>query len=458
MIINRLLDNRFPLLILGFHLILGVASAFSYIALAGWLYAFLLFTLPGVIMARGRDLTYLNYIIIYASAMEILARMAGSAPIIPHEWSKYLMFVLLLVGIVKGRSRANVGWVMLVLLIPGTLIDKWGAADFGSLVFNFLGPLNLALAIVYFKGQVISMDEFIQMLRFLFYPMVSVLAFTVFKTPAIQESQFDLISSFAFSAGYGPNQVSTALGLGAFITFVFWFSKCKLSGNRLIDMGIFFLFSFQGLLTFSRGGVMGAALGIVVILYIIVKSSRRQRRIFKVPTFNKYALPVIIIGIASFYIVDNLTQGTLLLRYQGETAGTMVGGKERDLNTISAERWNIILGDLQLWNDNLLFGSGVGSSRYLRERAAGMSPHVEMSRLLAEHGFFGFIYFFIWLYLGIMIYRSKGDPLIKGVMMALFLIAMFTSFHAATRTFVTPLLGGMSMLQIYYDPKNYLHR
>ena len=78
----------------------------------------------------------------------------------------------------------------------------------------------------------------------------------------------------------------------------------------------------------------------------------------------------------------------------------------------------------------------------------GTVAHVELSRLLAEHGVLGFIYFLILCRLGIQLFKSSPNPLIKGILMALFLVAMYTSFHAAMRTFVTPALIGLSLLSI----------
>jgi hypothetical protein len=44
--------------------------------------------------------------------------------------------------------------------------------------------------------------------------------------------------------------------------------------------------------------------------------------------------------------------------------------------------------------------------------------------------------------------RSSPNPAISGLLFALFSIGLFTSFHAAMRTFVSPLMIGLSMLTV----------
>ena len=53
-------------------------------------------------------------------------------------------------------------------------------------------------------------------------------------------------------------------------------------------------------------------------------------------------------------------------------------------------RFEIFIEDLILWDKYIIFGAGAGASRYLRGKGLdGISPHTEISRLLAEHGIFG---------------------------------------------------------------------
>jgi hypothetical protein len=167
--------------------------------------------------------------------------------------------------------------------------------------------------------------------------------------------------------------------------------------------------------------------------------------------FTKIMIGIIIVFVlfGSFNYANSLTNGNLLLRYQGETQGTLVGSKEKDLDNIVTGRLKILEEDLDLWFKYPIFGVGVGASTYLRDDVK-LASHVELSRLLADHGIFGLIYSI--LFFGMVFqYRSKvysGN----SILYILILFALLTTFHAAMRTFVTPLFVILGSLR-FYNPK-----
>jgi uncharacterized membrane protein len=69
-----------------------------------------------------------------------------------------------------------------------------------------------------------------------------------------------------------------------------------------------------------------------------------------------------------------------------------------------------------------------------------ITPHIEISRLLAEHGFLGLIYFILIIYLGWQIWIRRNKISNSDVIFALYILAFASSFHSAMRTFVTPFL------------------
>jgi O-antigen ligase len=146
-----------------------------------------------------------------------------------------------------------------------------------------------------------------------------------------------------------------------------------------------------------------------------------------------------------FNVVDNITGGKLTQRYQGETEGTAAGYAEKDLNRITSGRSGIIEEDLAVWEEYPLFGSGIGASPYLRMKYQTgdpfyITPHIEISRLLAEHGIPGLIYFILIIYLGWMIWIRRNKIPASDVIFTLYILAFASSFHSAMRTFVTPFL------------------
>jgi predicted ferric reductase len=85
---------------------------------------------------------------------------------------------------------------------------------------------------------------------------------------------------------------------------------------------------------------------------------------------------------------------------------------------------------------------------------AKVSSHVELSRLLAEHGVFGLIFFIYLINLGVKLWGNIKIDSWKLILFLLYLIALLTSFHSAMRTFVSPLLFALSSIGMYNFRKN----
>ena len=199
-------------------------------------------------------------------------------------------------------------------------------------------------------------------LRLLLYPLVSVLAFTVLGSPSLEEVEFTLGANFETSGGFGSNQVSTALGLGAFLVFILWRKRESFSGYMWLDGVFMLLFAFRGLVTFSRGGMIGGALGIIVFLLLDRDISGEGRAIKPIKAILT-AIPVFIILAVTFTYANSVTGGLLSKRYQGETPGTLAGRKEKTLNGFTSNRLQIFNDDLKLWKEHPVLGVGVGASR-----------------------------------------------------------------------------------------------
>jgi len=166
------------------------------------------------------------------------------------------------------------------------------------------------------------------------------------------------------------------------------------------------------------------------------------------PNFKKYILPLGILLMVVMIAANVVTGGMLLLRYMGETQGTLAGSAEKSLNKITTNRSDIFLEDVDLFLDHSLLGVGVGASTYMRKEYKGYAPHVELSRLIAEHGTLGLIIFFL---IGLLFFLNKAqapESISKGIILAMFLIGFLATFHSATRTYITPLLIGMSCVNI----------
>lgn len=441
-----LIENKNPIFLLVFHAVLGILSIFSSVFFILYFYAFVIFSVNYIFRLKNVN-SNLTLFIVYLVSFEILARMAKTSPIIPYEMGKYVMFFSLLFGIFFESRRGLVGLLLLLFIIPATFYDYSGEVLFKNIVFNALGPINMALAIIYFYKHKFSPDGFKNIIRVMIYPCVSVLSYVFFKTPDFEEVEFTLGANFETTGGFGSNQVSTMLGLGMYLAFIFWVNRWRLSGIRLLDFILICVFAFQGLLSFSRGGMIGGAIGIFIFFVFIQFSKIAYQRI-RLPNVGRYVvIGVLALGL-SFIVANSITGGLLLLRYQGETSGTLANVKEKTLNTITTGRLEIFEEDIALFNKYPLTGVGVAASKFLRNQSRGIVAHVELSRLFSEHGILGVLYFIVLFLSGLMIFFINGNPLYKAILLGFFMIAIYSTFHAATRTFISPLLVGLSFIWI----------
>ncbi len=424
-------------------------SIFTPWLLIVWFYFVLLTSVPVLIKKDENHFFRLTSLIVYVVSFELLGRMSKAYPFIPWEVGKYLLFLLLLVGIAMRYRKGMIGWILLLLIIPGVLFDESDKVLFKNIIFNLLGPVNVALAVVYFKNQLVSTEELKSLLRLLILPAVSVLAFVVIKTPDFENVEFELTANFQTAGDFGSNQVSTVLGLGSFLVYLFWQKKWKLSGYRWLDLGLLILFTIRGLLTFSRGGMIGGAIGVLVLIFYQTATSEYrwspQKAFFNVIK----AVPVLLIFFLVFAYANNISGGNLALRYQGETPGTIAGHREKTLDIIFTNRVSVFIDDFELWRQNPVLGVGVGASMYLRDDTRRVASHLELSRLLSEHGILGGFYFMILCGLGYKLLKKAPYTTSDAVLLAIFVLALFTTFHSAMRTYISPLLIGLSMLTVY---------
>lgn len=431
-----------------FHIALGVFSLQSKLFVIIWFYTVLFLGLFRILSPaqRSERIRVLIYCLVYLSSFEIISRIVNATPIIPYEIGKYLLFAFFILGIVFSNVNYWRGLIIIGLLLPGIFLGYLVSGDFKEIVFNAFGIVNFALGVVFFtRLRVIkSVNEINSIIRLIGFGLLVALIYVFFRTPEYTEIDFSNTAIAETSAGFGSNQISTVFGLGLFLVFYLWYSESEFSGlGRIIDICVFCLFFFQGLLTFSRGGIIGGVLGILALLFINQKRKSKFNKKMNIGRLLFIGGPAIIL---IFIVANNISDGNLSLRYQGETAGTLSGTKEKNLNTITTSRSEISEGDISLFLDYPIFGVGVGESKELRKVQNGVITHVEFSRLLAEHGILG----------GLVLLMVLWYFLVKRGMLAnngaafyiLAIIGFYTTFHAATRTFMSPLLMSLMFLQV----------
>jgi hypothetical protein len=386
--------------------------------------------------------------------------MAKTSPYIPQELGKYFLIIMGFLGLLALGVRYSNGILMVLLVTPAAFYDFSGQRTYYDIINYYLAPVAVGLGIAFAYRLKITSVQLNQILKFVWLACLSSLVFTFIKTPDFEEITFDLSANFDTTGGHSSNQVSTVLGLGMCLTFYSFFKRLNFSGNRILEGLILLGFAFQGLLSFSRGGMMVGAVGILIILFIpesdIENNSKRRTNpsliIGALALFSLYGV---------FEIANNITGGNLLLRYQGETAGTLHGTKEVTVDHFVTGRLGIIEQDVNLWADHPITGVGIGASRFLRNlERVGVAPHIELSRLLADHGFLGLLYsIYFFIVIPLHTYRSNNKNPQQIIMLVILSIAILTTFHAAMRTFVTPLFMILACLKVQNNVStNFLNR
>ena len=265
----------------------------------------------------------------------------------------------------------------------------------------------------------------------------SVVFFLYFRTPDLNEIVFGGSANFVTSGGFGPNQVATVIGLGMFILTVYLVSKEKLSGYLFLDAIFLVYFSYRGLLTFSRGGILTAIISIFIFLFFYLLHKKIGFGII----FKYFIISFVFILSIWLYTLD-LTDGMLNNRYTGKNAS---GVQKED---ISSGRTDIIKAQFENFLENPL-GIGVGNGKYARlqeTRITGAS-HNELGRLLEEHGYIGLVLLLV-LVLTPLLLLFNTNYLQKAFLLSFYLIWFLTINHSAMRVALPGFLYALSLIKI----------
>jgi hypothetical protein len=388
----------------------------------------------------------------YIVGVEVFLRMTGGNPL--HELSKYLVVFFMLFGMFyKGFSKNSFIYVFfLLLLIPGIIIGA-NAHSFDTdvrkiIAFNISGPVCLGIAAIYCYQRVVTKDEIFKMLIYIGLPIISMTIYLLLYTPTNKEIFISTQSNFSASGGFGPNQVSTSLGLGMFCFFVLALLNSKTKKHIFINALIFGFLSYRGILTFSRGGVItGLAMIAVLVLLLFYHSG---------PKVKSKLLTIILFsfiggGLLWTYSVYK-TNGMIEYRYankdaRGREKEDRMGGREAIAGT-----------EIDAFMENPIFGIGVGMNAEYREEVIGhrVSSHNEITRMLADHGSIGIMGLMILFLTPFFLYFGNKENIF---MFSFFIFWALTINHAAMRTAAPSFIYALSLLKVSIsDEKNPIHR
>ena len=387
----------------------------------------------------------------YLVGAEVLLRMTGGNLL--YEASKYLIILFLLIGIFLGDGvgkRSYVYFIYILVLLPGIIVAT-SSLDFETnirraIAFNLSGPFCLGIAALYCYKRQVSIRFLQDVLLAALLPIVSTTFYLFLYTPSIEYILSGTQSNFQASGGFGPNQVSTILGLGMFAIAGRIFLQSKTMFLKVVNISILALISYRAIITFSRGGVLVAIIIIfafVAAFYLKAASKTRSRILFSVVMFSMGM-------VLTWYISSLRTEGLIDKRYKNQDA---IGRTKEDVTT---GRSDLLTNELNAFFENPFLGVGVGKLKELRLKKEGIrvSSHNEMSRIVGEHGMFGVIAFSILL-LAPLFLRLQNK---KNIYFYSFYLFWFLTInHSSMRIAAPAFIYGLCLLNVNYE-KPPIHR
>ncbi len=167
------------------------------------------------------------------------------------------------------------------------------------------------MGLAFFTTQKLGREEIQKTLRWLVLPVIGIAFLILVSIEAADFIEFIPESNFATSGGYGPNQVSAILGLGALACWLLVLSLPTFNLDRLLLMAVSAGLLIQAVFTFSRGGVYNVLIAApLATLWLIRGESRALRAAF---------MGVIVVGAIAYLFLPQLntiSSGALEARYQ----------------------------------------------------------------------------------------------------------------------------------------------
>jgi O-antigen ligase len=368
----------------------------------------------------------------YTAGAEVLWRMTG--PGLLWEFGKYGASLILLLVFAHLPSRRTTNWAALVylgLLLPsaGLTLQQLGSSMARDAIsFNLSGPFSLAVAVLVFSSIRADDIDLQAAVCSLLAPTLGVLAICSYTTVTTSAIRFYAESNYVTSGGFGPNQVSAVLGLGALLSLLLAFQS-SIAWIRWVFLGLAAGFLIQGVLTFSRGGVLNAVVCIGFLTLHLVRQPRVRITVF------------------TFLVIFTFLGATVIFPRLNEWTGGAL--QERYSSTSGGLRQTIVEEELALWAEHPLMGVGPGMSKYYRADLLGMevASHTEFTRLLSEHGTLGLLALLVLVSIAGRAYLKAPTVLAKAWVSAFSSWAFIEMSHSAMRIMAISLVFGLATIQ-----------
>lgn len=392
-----------------------------------------------MIVLGGRNSPRAAYVLAYIAGAEVLWRMTEAG--VFWEYGKYVSVAVAGLAILTRQPMPRPGRALwfFVLLLPSVAITLTSLSleqTRDEVSFYLSGALTLAACAWYFNGLSIDTGQMRRLIIAYIAPVYGVFALALSGAlSAPVESFLTGEANIAASGGYGPNQVSAILGLGALLALLYLVVLKAGPTTRLFLFLTLAAFLAQAALTLSRGGIYLFGLGALAALFFIFREPRLRVTILFVAALFFFTV--------YFFapLLDQFTAGGLTARF-GELTTT--------------GRIELMQEEFRVWLKNPIFGAGPGmasSYRMLGDMQINVASHNEFTRMLAEHGVFGLAAIVLLISMAAHNFRQAASRAQQG-MVAAFVVWTFAGMaYMALRLAAPALLFGLSGAALCEDLK-----
>jgi len=419
--------------IIGAHAVIGVASALS--SVAATLYGAAVVVTAVIVILGSSTPSRVLAATAYAGVCDAFWRMTDAR--VPWELSKYLVAfgaVMVLLRFVRSWRGALLPLVTIALLLPGILasaLDEGiGFARDNASSYE-MGVISFALAALAFRHVIATKDEAWTLSWVILGPLIATLSATSYFVLTTPDIEFGSESNFAVTGGYGPNQISSAMGLIMVICLLAAFlPHARRFWPILAGLGVWAMWAT--FLTFSRGGIYSFALAGAAMALIGIGSRGSRLRTLLI------AVAAVIGIVTVFSAANDFTGNWLDTRYSdSQTAG----------------RSTIAEMDLAVFGSHPITGVGTGRAPEFRtqDRLGEAGAHTEFTRLLAEHGVFGIGVLAMMAAILVQGYRRSLSYWNRLMVAALSMWSLSTMLHAATRISAVGLMLALTQVRVADD-------
>ncbi|MBA65896.1 MAG: hypothetical protein CMG55_08865 [Candidatus Marinimicrobia bacterium] len=431
--------DKYNIVLIGIHIIIGVVVSDSSQLATFWGLGSFFTGILIIFKYKNRFNDAANFAG-YIIGMEIVLRMTRAS--VFWEFGKYATIALLLIGMLIENIRYLrinlLSLAYIVSLIPSIffLANFHGGAFNWSyfrtqLSLNLSGPTCLFICLLYFRNRFITGYQLKSLFRIIILPIITLSAIIIIRMPTLENLVFSSEANFQMSGGYGPNQVSTILGIAIIIIGISKLLNFKLFTFNILDNAIMTVATGIALLTYARGGVLAPFIAVLIgYNFAFLRKGIGITRILTILTAI-----LILFSAASYF-----TEGSIAKRYS-----QLLEVPFEEQSNLSG-RSLIMAIDYQIFLDNPFLGVGPGGATRMRAYYGygnTVSAHSEFTRMLSEHGIFGAFSLLSLFTLLITEFfkRSRRDSIILMIFCS---FSILTMFHSAFRMAAPGFIYGLA--------------